>query len=383
MCRSACRGRPGLRSSTRRRRRSGARLLCPRYLEPDTPYLACLVPSFEAGRLAGLGLSAPARLGGDLAWTAASGAACSCRSTTPGAFAPRRRAPTSRSWSGASTPIMLSPDVGVHALDLSDPGSTQPAQRPRWSWASKALWCRPWSSCRPGAIRTVSKFRRHLPICSPRPPPARRVAAGEAYDPSRHDPVVAPPALRRCCRPGSTTVPGTRRAARRGLRRAGCPRPTSIPGTARSPAWEREVVRTQPGAADGAGLGSGDRGVRRVNRVLGQTRLAREVGRRRHVRVLQLRRCERAAAQQRRPSAPESVAGVTVFGSLLASDLPQGTVSAAFRRQMRAGATVAARRSPRARERRHVTRRLTERIATEHVERCCAMPTSPCRTAPG
>ena len=35
--------------------RNLSRLLCPRRLEPFTAYTACLVPAFEAGRLAGLG----------------------------------------------------------------------------------------------------------------------------------------------------------------------------------------------------------------------------------------------------------------------------------------------------------------------------------------
>jgi len=36
--------------------RNAARLLCPRRLDPTTRYLACIVPAFEAGRRAGLGL---------------------------------------------------------------------------------------------------------------------------------------------------------------------------------------------------------------------------------------------------------------------------------------------------------------------------------------
>lgn len=36
--------------------RTTARLLCPRRLEPRRPYLACVVPAFDAGRRAGLGL---------------------------------------------------------------------------------------------------------------------------------------------------------------------------------------------------------------------------------------------------------------------------------------------------------------------------------------
>jgi hypothetical protein len=36
--------------------RTLSRLICPRRLEPHTPYLACVVPAFDAGRRAGLGL---------------------------------------------------------------------------------------------------------------------------------------------------------------------------------------------------------------------------------------------------------------------------------------------------------------------------------------
>jgi hypothetical protein len=37
-----------------------SRLMCPRRLKPDTPYRAFVIPSFESGRLAGLGLDVPA-----------------------------------------------------------------------------------------------------------------------------------------------------------------------------------------------------------------------------------------------------------------------------------------------------------------------------------
>jgi hypothetical protein len=39
--------------------RNVSRILCPRRLEPGRDYLACLVPAFEAGRLAGLGQTVP------------------------------------------------------------------------------------------------------------------------------------------------------------------------------------------------------------------------------------------------------------------------------------------------------------------------------------
>lgn len=48
-----------------------ARLLCPRRLQPDTAYTAFVIPTFESGRRAGLGLDVPSALdGGAPAWGA-------------------------------------------------------------------------------------------------------------------------------------------------------------------------------------------------------------------------------------------------------------------------------------------------------------------------
>jgi hypothetical protein len=53
--------------------RNLSRLICPRRLDPGTPYLACLVPTFEVGRKAGLGLTITAQDEGALepAWQGA------------------------------------------------------------------------------------------------------------------------------------------------------------------------------------------------------------------------------------------------------------------------------------------------------------------------
>ena len=53
--------------------RTASRLLCPRRLDPNTSYLACVVPAFEAGRRAGLG-EEPAHGADEMAsaWTAGS-----------------------------------------------------------------------------------------------------------------------------------------------------------------------------------------------------------------------------------------------------------------------------------------------------------------------
>ena len=50
-----------------------ARILSPRALAPNTRYLACLVPTFEAGRLAGLGQAVPDARATDPAWTVGPG----------------------------------------------------------------------------------------------------------------------------------------------------------------------------------------------------------------------------------------------------------------------------------------------------------------------
>jgi len=51
------------------RERCVSRLMCPRQLAPTTRYVACLVPTFEAGRLAGLGLAVPDARSPAPAWT--------------------------------------------------------------------------------------------------------------------------------------------------------------------------------------------------------------------------------------------------------------------------------------------------------------------------
>ena len=79
--------------------RSVSRLVCPRVLAPDTSYLACVVPTFELGRKAGLGLDVrpedeaqPASRRGPRRRRRSS-----CRSTTRGRSRPVPAATSSRS----------------------------------------------------------------------------------------------------------------------------------------------------------------------------------------------------------------------------------------------------------------------------------------------
>ena len=210
-----------------------ARLLCPRLLEPDSGYFACVVPSFEAGRLAGLGLTAPAD-SVELAW------------------AHERvdvRLPVLHSWSFRTAPEPadfeelvrrldpqpFGPDVGVHDLDLSDPGSTRlPSSQVTVGYegalGSPEMRAPPWRD--PHARSSAPQWA----CCSRTPPPASRAPRASptwrlATTPWWRRLATAP------CRPGSTTSRSPVRAPAR-RRRAGSRRRTSTRSTARRRAWE-------------------------------------------------------------------------------------------------------------------------------------------------
>ena len=192
---------------------------------PDTPYLACLVPSFEAGRLAGLG-TRPARRLGALAWTAASGAL-----RLPVYHSWRfRTAPQARRLRGAGAPPRPSRSRPTSACMRSTcPTRARRICPRRRSWsASKARWCRPRSSCRPGSNPARDSSSRRWPPCSPTPRPASRVP------PAR--PTIQPPrsggraaALRRAaggidaCRHRASPSPEAPRLAVRGQSRPQAP----------------------------------------------------------------------------------------------------------------------------------------------------------------
>jgi len=104
-----------------RSNRTVSRLLCPRNLDPQTKYRACVVPTFEPGRRAGLGLD-PYSDGGDtmtLAWTDEDSV----------------RLPVYHSWQFSSSakgdfeslareldPVEFGPNVGFRSIDVSNPG---------------------------------------------------------------------------------------------------------------------------------------------------------------------------------------------------------------------------------------------------------------------
>jgi hypothetical protein len=102
-----------------------SRLLCPRRLQPQTAYLACLVPAYRAGVQAGLGK--PVDAGGEPAWPPPEG-----WSAAGASF----ELPLYDQWEFTTAevgdfellvrrlrPQRLGPDIGALRLDIGDPGS--------------------------------------------------------------------------------------------------------------------------------------------------------------------------------------------------------------------------------------------------------------------
>jgi len=112
-----------------------SRLVCPRVLSPNTAYIACVVPTFELGRRAGLGLTIA---DGDLVSAAALAPAWSL-SPTPAQIT----LPVYHQWefqTGAGgdfaslaarlRPLMAPAGLGQRAIDITQPGFALPASFP-------------------------------------------------------------------------------------------------------------------------------------------------------------------------------------------------------------------------------------------------------------
>lgn len=303
--------------------RARARLLCPRRLAPNKPWIAALVPRYEAGRLAGLGL-APSE-GKALAWSSATD------SLELPVYHHFEFATAAGSVDFEELVLRLQPrplpaDAGVATLDIGAPGSaalpTTPGTTTRLLGALISSEAKPKPVPEPLAgalLELVGEGLRAAGVAPAKPP----------YDPRRDDPIVAPPAW--------------------GARTAGL---ASIPAKG----WASELNRdpaTRAIAGIGATLVRRDQedlaaqawqqleGLREVNRTLGRTRVAAELGRRLASRLARL---DDAAlvqisrgAQARLPSG----AGSTLRGRVDACVLPRGLISGALRRRLRRGTPLA------------------------------------------
>ena len=340
-----------------------ARLLCARHLDPDTAYLACVVPSFEAGRLAGLGRASAGTPLTALAWTEGD-RAVELPVYHHWRFRTSPEAADFEELVRRLMPIELSPSVGVHGLDLSDPGSSRLPQAKVIVGFEGALVA-PDVRVPPWPTSHRRPFQAALGELLAAATPGDPIRPREDYDPLRHDPVIKPP--------GYGLLPS-------GL--DDVPPPNRRP-IGRAPRWLSEV-NLDPRHRAVAGLGAAvvrrgqerlmakawDQaiGIRRVNRLLTQTRLALEVGQRHHARAAALVDGSLAQISAGAHARLRWASGETAKGHVVKSDLPAGTFSAAFRRQTRAGAGLAkAIRSPTATADGSIeaTGRLTRRIAED------------------
>ena len=297
-----------------------ARLLCPRRLTPKTSWLACLVPTFETGRQAGLGEPVT---GSGLAWSTEAAAEV--------------RLPVYHSWRFSTgpagdfeslvrrlTPVELPGSVGRRDLDVSDPGGGLP-KSPGLLLTYEGALVSPAGSARawPEPQRTATKTALAKLVnarLGPKTSPS-------GYDALEDDPVVGPPAYA---------------APQAGLR--------AVPAEGAEPVWFG-VLNTEPPARAAAGLGAevvrADQealmaaawkhaaGMRAVNRVLGRARLAWELGAKLAPKVKALD--DASLVQLAGPAMARlpALQGGTVRGALVGSAMPDGLVSGAFRRLTR------------------------------------------------
>ena len=253
-----------------------SRLLCPRRLRAGTSYIACLVPTFHAGRIAGLGLG-------------------SSTSTDPAWGVGPVDLPVYGSWELTAgdrvdfkqlamriEPGELPPDVGFRDLDLTDMGTGMTPLHSRATFAGAmhapsdglVYW-----HAEDDRDQFETDVRARLVVTPP-----RRSSAGR-YDPLRDDPVVAPPAygapqigtnaVPNTDRPGPGTgvripLPGSTRGWFEQLNVAPHHRAVAALGT--------EVVRHDQEALMAAAWEQAQEAIR-VNRTLNRGRLVEETAR--------------------------------------------------------------------------------------------------------
>jgi hypothetical protein len=160
-----------------------SRLLCPRRLDPETSYTAFLVPAFEIGRQAGIGADVSGITSADPAWTSARAAPLRLpfyytfefHTSDEGDFESLVR---------RLTPQVLPADVGIRAMDVSNPQpGISPAGPPplglQGALQSVFTQPTPWNDPPKSAFQSDVQNFINNPDAS--------------FDPSKPDPIIAPP----------------------------------------------------------------------------------------------------------------------------------------------------------------------------------------------
>jgi hypothetical protein len=109
--------------------RAVSRVLCPRQLDPDTRYFAFLVPAFEPGRLAGLGLDTSAAPKAIPSWPATGAGSYELPYYYTFEFTTSDRGDF-ESLVRALKPRIMPPEVGIRAMDVSEPAQGFPSAGP-------------------------------------------------------------------------------------------------------------------------------------------------------------------------------------------------------------------------------------------------------------
>jgi hypothetical protein len=292
------------------------RLMCPRRLEPNRTWLACLVPTFESARVAGGGSDPKDRV---LAWDRAAGGGETLPVYDFWRFQTGPRGDF-ESLVRKLHPGELAGSVGRRDLDLSDPGGGLPRV--------------------PGAMATyagalVSPAGRDRPLLEPYRTAVKdglrklvnaarvRRHTGDPYDALTDDPVVGPPAY------GAAAIHRRR-----------------VPATGETPVWFEELA-TEPDRRAMAGVGAEvirqdqealmasawayAAGMAEVNQTMARARLAWEVAGQVLPGIQAL--ADASLVQLAGPAlARLRTATGTVAAAVPASGLPGGAVSGAFRR---------------------------------------------------
>lgn len=297
-----------------------SRLMCPRYLSPNRGWIACVVPVFKVGLLAGLGMETSASE--VLAWDKASGGELDIpvyhywrfHTGPKGDFESLVKRLRARE---------LPEDVGFRDLDISKPGGGLPESKVVISYQGALLSLagkpKPWPASHRGQYKKEMAALLNAGLV--------RKPTGKSYDALKDDPVVGPPAY------------AIQQAQAR-----------SVPEEGRPPEWLGEL-NTEPQHRTAAGLGA--QVVRRdqehlmasawefaasaaeASRVLTRARTAAEVGKRAKLHFDLLTDADfiqiagPAMARLHHPS------GKTIHGVVGTSALPGGLFSGAFRRLSR------------------------------------------------
>jgi hypothetical protein len=305
-----------------------ARLLCPRRLEPSKEWIAAIVPSYEAGRLAGLGATPTPADATKPAWTSATttielpvyhhfGFRTASQSIDFEQLVRRLR------------PVPLPRDAGVAQLDIGEPGTPGLPNAPGTRISLLGALTSPDAKPKPWAPAHRDPFKaalRQLVEAGMGPVTA---ASKSPYDPRRDDPVVAPPAYG-ALPAGLTSLPANHWVTQLDLD----PAARAIAGVGASLVRRDQESLMAQAWTQAAGL-------REVNRLLARTRLAGAVGVRLNRRVSALG--DAALIQLTRSSQARILAapGETMRGRVDDSMLPRGLVSAAARRRLRPGTSLA------------------------------------------